>query len=180
MGGALLKFPFQPVLHHVEAPTPPPLDVIDRGNSKLLLETARYVIDKSKILIEFMTENRLLARQLGLDTVIVELSGIEASGKLESIKDALEETVASGTETRLTVEGLTYLKRAEKLVAETSLAVTRLTGNASGTTPVQGRALGNSIISLEGNNFSDQLIILGLVSVVAFAFITVIFAMSRK
>lgn len=117
-GAALLKFPVNSVLRHVDPPTPPPSDVIDRGNSKLLLETARYVIDSSKTLVEFMADNRRLARQMGIDTVIVELSGILASGKLDRVQDALEETVALGAETKLTIEGLSYLKRAEKLVAE--------------------------------------------------------------
>jgi len=177
-GAALLRFPVNSVLRHVDPPTPPPSDVIDRGNSRLLLETARYVTESSKTLIEFMADNRRLARQMGIDTVIVELSGILASGKLDRIQDALEETVSLGTETKLTLEGLSYLKRAEKLVAETSLAMARITGDSSS---ARNRGLGGGLdLSLEDNSFTHGLILLGLVSIVAFTVIAVVFAVSKK
>jgi hypothetical protein len=177
-GAALLRFPVNSVLRHVDPPTPPPSDVIDRGNSRLLLETARYVTESSKTLIEFMADNRRLARQMGIDTVIVELSGILASGKLDRIQDALEETVSLGAETKLTLEGLSYLKRAEKLVAETSLAMARITGDSSS---ARNRGLGGGLdLSLEDNSFTHGLILLGLVSIVAFTVIAVVFAVSKK
>lgn len=173
-GAALLKFPVQSVIRHVEAPEAPPLDVIDRGNSKLLLETARYVLGSAKTLVEFVTDNRLMARQLGIDTIVVELSGLEVSGKLQQVKDALEESVSLGAETKLTLEGLQYLKRAEKLVSDASLAIARATGDAP------AARLGGSELSLGEDTFTKGLILLGLVSVIALTVIVVVYAPRKR
>lgn len=176
-GATLLKFPVTSATRHIETPIPPPSDVIDRGQSRRLLDTANYVIDSSKSLVEFMSENRRLSRQMGIDTAIVELSGIEASGKLENVRDALEETVASGTETRLTVGGLSYLRRAEKLVAEVSESMGHFTGDVP---PPRHEELGRADIGLERTSFSNSLTILGLVSIVAFATLVIVLSMNKK
>lgn len=174
-GAALLRFPIKKNLRDVDSPGAPPSDIIDRDHSRQLLGMARHVIENAKALIEFVTENRWMARQLGIETLIVELSGIDASGKLERVRDALEETVATGSETRITLEGLSYLKRAEKIVAEASRAIAR--GESS---PDRSPDLGNSTGPTDRSGPVDTFSILGLVSVIAVTMLVILFAMNKK
>lgn len=98
----------------------PVFDAVDAMNAHKLLGTARNVISGGRTLIEFVDLNRDLAREYGIETMAVELSGLIDSGKLDGVKDTLEESLLKKRQARVSMEGLMYLRRAERLLSEAS------------------------------------------------------------
>lgn len=173
--GALLKFPSTSPLRRVDQ-EPLPSDPVGKNNVDLYLETTKYVLDSSRVLVDMLYEHRRSLRQVGVESVIVELSGIIASRRLEDIKETLEEASAKKKEAHLTIEGLSYLKRAERLVADASLGIGRLSGVKE---PKNG--LGSDYkpeISGGGIAISTELFVVGLVSIIAVALAVI--ALTRK
>lgn len=184
-GGAVLKFPVKfPVSASLQQSetNPLPSDVVDRSNAGFLLETTDYVIQSAKVLIGYLGTHRNALRQVGIETVIVELSGIAASGRLEGIKDTLEEAVKSGREAKLTLEGLSYLKRSEKLVAEAFMGVSMLTENTHRKSVTLGEnpAPPQVLAQVEKPAISSELLLIGLVSIVALTILVIAFMSKRE
>lgn len=139
------------------------LDAIDYLNTKKLVSLSRYVIQGSRALIDFVDYNRPMARQAGVETIAVELSGIIDSGRIQTVYDSLQESALKGRESKLSREGLTYLRRSERLLAEATSNLVRYAG------VVPGRSL-NGTFSLKGAESSDfptALVIIGAILAIA-------------
>jgi hypothetical protein len=135
------------------------LDAIDYLNTKKLLGLSKYVMQGGRALVEFVDYNRSVARQAGIETIAVELSGIIDSGRIQTVYDALHEAAFSGKESQLSREGLTYLRRSERLLAEATSNLMRF----SGAVPIR---LGNGNFSLKGlesPSFPTGLVIIGTI-----------------
>lgn len=135
------------------------LDAIDYLNTKKLLSLSKYVMQGGRALVEFVDYNRSAARQAGVETIAVELSGIIDSGKIQSVYDSLHDAAFSGRESKLSREGLTYLRRSERLLAEATSNLVRFSGVVPG-------GLGRGNYSLSGPEpavFPTGLIIIGTI-----------------
>lgn len=103
-----------------------PMRTLDAVTGYRLGGVARRVIDGAKNLVAFVDENRDLARRAGVETIAVELSGILAAGRLHSVLDAAED--ASDGRLHISEEGMGYLSRSERLLAEANRSLVRVLG----------------------------------------------------
>jgi|SRR3990170_3425399 len=127
-------------------------------NAKRLHGIVKYVMDGSRTLVDFVDYNRITARDLGIETIAVELSSLGDSGRLEGIKDALEESLRTQKQPQLTVDGLTVLRRAEKLLADAARELAHYTNYA----PVGSQNLiSPSMGQASGSNAGLQSLIIG-------------------
>lgn len=120
------------------------LDSVDQVDAKSLRGILKYVVEGGKALVEFVDYNRDEARRAGVESLAVELSGILAARRLDDIQDALSEVSLSGN-TSISKEGLSYLRRAEKLLAEANSTLLKITGS----TPIPGGYKMGANISVE-------------------------------
>lgn len=114
---------------------------IDFNHSKKLLGVARHAMNAGYALIEFVDFNRDLARQTGVETIAIELSGMIDGGKLESVADTLHDATLAGQGTKLSEEGLGNLRRAERLLSDAAANLKRY-GNTQTVTALSGAVLG--------------------------------------
>lgn len=137
------------------------MDAIDYLNTKKLLGLSKYVMQGGRALIDFVDYNRTSARQAGVETIAVELSGIIDSGKIQSVYDSLHEAAFSGRDSKLSREGLTYLRRSERLLAEATSNLVRFSGISPGNL---GLGRGNfSLGASESAGFPTGLLIIGTI-----------------
>lgn len=151
----------------------PIIEAIDYVNSQKLLDTARHVLSGGRALIEFIDLNRDVARDVGIETIAVELSSMVDSGRLEAVKDTLEESLISENPSKVSMEGMTYLRRAERLLSEATRA---LNGSTSRLT-LPSYSLGFSRPSM-GDSGSLNVVILGVVALGALTLLAIV--LSRK
>jgi hypothetical protein len=118
----------EPALPPKAAPPSPVLEAIDSIRTRNLHDTVSYVIDSGRVLVDFVDQDRYSARMAGVETIALELAGMIDSGRLDSIKDHLEEVSLGGGESKISLDGLAYLKRAEKLLADATTGLQRVTG----------------------------------------------------
>lgn len=114
---------------------------LDLNHSKKLLGVARHAMNAGYALIEFVDFNRDLARQTGVETIAIELSGMIDSGKLESVADTLHDAAMSGHGAKLSEEGLGNLRRAERLLSDAAANLKRY-GDTQTMTALSGAVLG--------------------------------------
>jgi hypothetical protein len=140
------------------------MDAIDYLNTKKLLSLSKYVMQGGRALVEFVDYNRTAARQAGVETIAVELSGIIDSGKIQSVYDSLHEAAFSGRDSKLSREGLTYLRRSERLLAEATSNLVRFSGVVPGNL---GLGKGNfSLGAAEPAAFPTTLVIIGTIGTI--------------
>ena len=165
-------YPIPPDVAENIAPEPI-LDAIDQAKTRMLLGTAKYVIDGGRALIRFVDQNRQVARETGVETLAVELAAIIDSGRLDTVRDALEESALKGGGSRLSMDGLGYLKRAERVLAEAA-------GYLG--TPPAGSARGGSVAylgqaeSAQRSGMPSDFVILGVVAIAAIAVVSIVLA----
>lgn len=135
------------------------LDAIDYLNTKKLLSLSRYVIQGSRALVDFVDYNRPMARQAGVETIAVELSGIVDSGRIQNVYDTLQESALKGKESQLSREGLTYLRRSERLLAEATSNLVKF----SGVLPTRKANGAFELKGIESSSFPTALVIIGAV-----------------
>jgi hypothetical protein len=126
-------------------PSPVGLQDLDFYHSKKLLGVARHAMNAGYALIEFVDTNRDVARQTGVETIAIELSGMIDSGKIESVADALHDSVLSGSGARLSEDGLANLRRAERLLSDAAANLKRY-GDAHTMARLSGSVMGQNTI----------------------------------
>lgn len=102
----------------VETTPPAAADTLNGGASRDLLGVCRSVIEGSTELIKFVDQNRESARNVGVETIAIELAGIIEGGSLSRVRDTLEEALVKNWPAQVTHEGLGKLRRAESLLAD--------------------------------------------------------------
>jgi hypothetical protein len=123
MSGDIIQFPGsgkRPVKGNLALkPRPAPtFETLDPNAGRELFRVCTFVVDGAKELLDFVDGNREVARQAGVETIAIELSGILEGGQLERILDALEHSLSKGRAVQVTLDGLAKLRRAEGLLAE--------------------------------------------------------------
>lgn len=138
MSAGLLKFPEKPPdpdagkSFAIRARALPSLQKFDVEATKGLLVVCQAVIDQAKELLAFVDGNRGLAKQAGIETIAIELSGILEGGGLDRILASLEHSALKDRAAEITLDGLSRLRRAETLLAEANNNISRFTGRWKG------------------------------------------------
>lgn len=101
-----------------ELAAPPGVEMFDAERGTQLLTVARDSLGGADRLLDFVHQNRDLARHAGIETIAIELVAILQGDRFSRVIDALEETAKTGQGVALTPEGLAILRRVEALVAE--------------------------------------------------------------
>lgn len=127
---AILKFPVPEDAQRKRASAgglrpDPVLRQFSREDSRSLLGVAQNVHQGIAVLIDLVDSHRDAAREAGVETVAIELGSERKS--IERILDALEESERRESDTKLSLEGLDLLRRAEKLLAEAQSNISRFT-----------------------------------------------------
>jgi hypothetical protein len=102
----------------VETTPAPALDTMNDKSGKDLLGVCRSVIEGSTELIKFVDQNRDAARNAGVETIAIELSGLLEGGAIARVRDTLEEATVKNWPAQVTHEGLAKVRRAEALLAD--------------------------------------------------------------
>lgn len=117
------------------------LETFDPVRTSELLEVARNALAGAETLLDFVHENRDLARHSGIETIAIELVAIMQGDRFSRVIDALEESSRQGMPVQLTPEGLSTLRRMESLLAESSANVRKFTeGDFTAMEIVEARA----------------------------------------
>jgi hypothetical protein len=97
---------------------------IDRGSGASLLGLVRNLQESSQVLIDYVDLHRDDARQAGIESIVIELTAISEGGKLDRIRESLEEAGRDKVESTVSLDGLSRVRRVERLVrdAQNSLA----------------------------------------------------------
>lgn len=120
-GGAVHKFPLAE--NHRDGLGPPPAQapvVVSLGNveSSELLKISRDVLRRGRSLVDFLDSHRDVARQAGVETLAVEISGVLEGGRLQAVVDTLEESSRREATAQVSMEGFDAMRRVETLLAE--------------------------------------------------------------
>lgn len=113
--------------------TPPPvkcdpaLRTFNHAKTLELLDVAQHVLCGARALVEFIDDDRTLARMAGVETIGIEVSAIVGGDQIVRIVDAIEESIRINEPASISLEGLGEMKRLEKLLAEASNNINRFT-----------------------------------------------------
>ena len=104
----------------VQAEPKPPqsFEKLTPDKATKILGSCGSVVEKSKTLIQYVDKNRLRARQLGIETIAVELSGMIESGALKSVLGSLETSVKENKVCHISQASLDKLQHAEAIVSD--------------------------------------------------------------
>lgn len=156
----VLNFP----VHHRETivfdlPTPA-LEGIPDQSLLDLLHVARNVTKGAQEVVSFVDQNRDRARDLGIETIAIELTILLETGRLERVLEELERAAAEGRPAQLSDDGMRRLRKAEKLISEAN-ALRKPTARTL--TP---RVMGQSASNQTSTSIWIPLAILGAVVVI--------------
>lgn len=110
----------------------PPLERFDTYAAESLFHITQSVLDHSRELLEYVDGNRDEVKPAGIETIVIELSGMIEGGGLHRVLDTLEEAILKKKSVDLTLEGLARVRRAEGLLAEASSRISKFTGLTPG------------------------------------------------
>ena len=97
----------------------------DIEKTKHLLGVCGKVLDGTNELIEFVDKNRKMARQIGIETIAIELSGLVDGARLGDVRNVLAQGVKSAQAIALSPDIVTRLGRAEMLLSEASSEIAK-------------------------------------------------------
>lgn len=104
-----------------------------------LLHVGRNVMKGAHEIVSFVDNNRERAKELGIETIAIELAILLETGRLERVLEELEQAAAEGRAAQVSDEGMRRLRKAEKLISEANTLRKPVIGGLS------GRRLGQAI-----------------------------------
>jgi hypothetical protein len=134
------------------------LERFDQERCVELLAVMQRVLDGSNELLEFVDSHRDAARRAGVDTIAIEISVLLESDRLERLLDALEDAALRRREVHVTLDGLSRLRRLERLLAEASSNITRFTSGGFRTAETRARreaAHARAVLDLEERRVAE-------------------------
>jgi hypothetical protein len=136
--GNVLNFPFQKAKREVSplqlacqkpiTPISTPMDSYDLEETLTLHEIVSSIRKRAQILERFLDNNRALARDAGIEMLVVQISSILEGDKFQRVADALDDAAAEKMPISLTREGSDKVHRLERLVAEADGIVVNFMG----------------------------------------------------
>ncbi len=175
MSSNILRFPGS---QEKATPSPapvPPIDVFDTDKTRTLADILGTALFQSKILIDFLHQDRAAAAAAGLEGLAVEISALLDSDKFFRMKTALFEAVRLHEPASLTHDGLGRLHRLEALVAEGTQLLDRYRAGGgkvvlAGPKIAQEKPLSTSSISTD-TVLLGAIVVLGAVAITITAFL---------
>lgn len=128
--GAVLKFPGGrgdkveksiPINH--EAPAAPQLDSFSYDETVDLYQIATSVKKKAEDLGTFVDQNRVIARQAGVEMIAVQITSILEGDRFQRVVEALEDAVYRRVPISLTRAGADKVHRLERLISEADASI---------------------------------------------------------
>jgi hypothetical protein len=119
----LLRPTAQSALPAFLSPDNPPLQKFHADNIRNLSGICRRVLDGTQEIISYVDGNREDAKAAGIEALAAELSSILEGGRLQDLQDHLDYALARNKDADLTLENLSRLNRAERLLSEASKAL---------------------------------------------------------
>jgi hypothetical protein len=120
--GSLLKFPGgkpeKALPFTSKGGSLPTLDTYEYDETVNLYQIATSVKKKAEDLIQFVDQNRAVARQAGIELLTVQLTSILEGDKFQRVVDALEDAVYRRVPIALTQDGIDKVHRMERLIAD--------------------------------------------------------------
>jgi len=95
-----------------------PLTTFDAARTVELLGAARNSVSTAELLLNFVHNNRNVARQAGVETIVIEIFAVMQGESFSGVIDAIEEAGRTGQSLNLSQGGLATLRRLETLTAE--------------------------------------------------------------
>lgn len=135
MAGELLRFPRRHEAADALAAgvrPDPQKETFPPAQARELLGVVQRIVSSGRSLVEFVDRDRGLARQAAIETIGIEVSSILGDDRMGRLLDALEESAKEGRSAEITLEGLSEMRRLERLVAEASGSIPRFTGGRLG------------------------------------------------
>lgn len=139
----VLKFPGGkpekqlPIKH--EASSLPKIDSYDYDETVNLYQIATSVKKKAEDLVQFVDQNRPVARQAGIEMLAVQLNSILEGDKFQRVIDALEDAVYRRVPVSLTQDGIDKVHRMERLIADADSVIVNFM-NGRKIEPMMGQA----------------------------------------
>jgi hypothetical protein len=96
----------------------PKLDTYDYDETVNLYQIATSVKKKAEDLVQFVDQNRPVARQAGIEMLAVQLNSILEGEKFQRVIDSLEDAVYRRVPVSLTQDGVDKVHRMERLIAD--------------------------------------------------------------
>jgi hypothetical protein len=106
-----------------EGPSTPAFDKYDYDEAVALYQIATFVKNKAEDLSKFVDENRQIARQAGIEMLVVQITSILEGEKFQRVVDALQDAVYRRVPITLTRDGADKVHRLEKLISEADSSV---------------------------------------------------------
>jgi hypothetical protein len=166
-------------------PNPPQeVETFDQPRVKELGGIVQHILLASQAMVDLLQYDRELAREVGVESFCVEISGILEGDKFDRVVATVEEAVQKNTAVTISREGLARVRRLESLLAEAQRNISRFTPGGLLTTFTQERRagvlqapseLGQKWLPVLRNNLgvSDQAKPMDLLSMVVFGAIVV-------
>lgn len=112
---------------------PPSHDLMPNGGADLdkakhLLGVCQTVMEGSSELTDFVDKNRKLSRDVGIETIAIELAGIIDGGRLGDVRVLLDNGVKTGNPMMISPELEGRIRRGQSLLAEASNEISKGTG----------------------------------------------------
>lgn len=153
--GAVLKFPGGkdpkpgnparvecplPLAREGAPPPTPAIDSYDYDETLALYQIATGVKKKGEDLISFVDQNRITARQAGVEMIAVQITSILEGDKFQRVVDSLEDAVYRRIPISLTRDGADKVHRLERLIAEADGTIVHFMGGRR-TEPAMGQSI---------------------------------------
>lgn len=127
MTAAVLKFPSYSGEGKAPQSKPVTFSTFDASRAAELLIAARSAVSSAELLLAFVHNNRSIAQQAGIESVVIEISAIMEGERFSGVIDAIEEAGANKESLDLSHGGLSTLRRIEALIAEASMNMRKFT-----------------------------------------------------
>jgi hypothetical protein len=159
----------------------PPLEKFHAENIRSLSGICRRVLDGAQTVISYVDENRDLAKAQGVEALAAELSGIIEGGRLQELQDHLDYALAQNKSANLTLENMSRLNRAERLLSEGNRALALSAGGPARVAHSPGLSGASGLAQAQGGPDNTVLIIaiIGLSVVGIAASVLAVLALTR-
>lgn len=92
-----------------------------------LLNAARNSVSTAELLLTFVHGNRNIARQAGIESIVIEIFAVMQGESFSGVINAIEEAGQNGQPINISHGGLATLRRIEALIAEASMNMRKFT-----------------------------------------------------
>jgi len=127
MNAAILRFPSASERDKALQGKPSTFATFDADRTAELLNAAKDSVSTADLLLTFIHSNRSVARQAGIESIVIEIFAIMQGESFSGVIDAIGEAGEKGEALSLSYGGLSTLRRIETLIAEALMNMRKFT-----------------------------------------------------